>query len=78
MGKITSADVRDKCKKHGTKELVDASKNRLKINLSLKNSTPKSIKYLLNILLKVTNSFCRLDQNLHGIYETINVLNCFN
>ena len=51
----------------------------LKINLSLKNSTPKSIKYfLLNILLKVTNSFCRRDHNLHGIYEAIHALNYFN
>ena len=38
----------------------------LKINLSLKNLTLKSMKYFqLNILLKVTNSFCILDHNLH-------------
>ena len=40
----------------------------LKLNLSLKNSIPKSIKYFLSVLLKVTNNFCILDHNLHGIY----------
>ena len=46
------------------------TQDMLKINLSLKTSSPKSIKYSsINILLKVTNSFCRLDLNLHGIYE---------
>ena len=40
-----------------------------KTDLSLKNSTQK-----LNILLKVTNGFCLLHHNLHGIYETINVI----
>ena len=49
----------------------------LKINLSLKNSTPKYIKYFLIILLKGTNSFGRLDHNLHEIYEAIHVLNYF-
>ena len=42
-----------------------------------KNSTPNSIKYFLTILLKAGNSFCRLDHNLHEIYETIHVLNYF-
>ena len=48
--------------------------NMLKINLSLKNSIPKSIKYFLSVLLKVTNSFCILDHNLHGIYECTKLL----
>ena len=50
------------------------TQDMLKVNFSLKNSTPKSIKFLL----KVTNSFCILDHNIHGIDETIHVLNYFN
>ena len=49
----------------------------LKINLSLKNPTPNSIKYFLTILLEAANSFSRLNHNLHGIYETIHVLHYF-
>ena len=44
----------------------------LKSNLSLKNSTPTSIKYFLTkCFIECSNKFCRLDYNLHGIYETI-------
>ena len=28
--------------------------------------------------MKVTNSFCRLDHKLHGVYENIQALNYFN
>ena len=50
------------------------AQDMLKINLLLKNSAPKSIKYFLSILLKVTNNFCTLDHNLHGVYEFITYL----
>ena len=46
------------------------TQDMLKINLSLKNSNLKSIKYFLTkYFMKV--SFCRLGHNLHGIYEII-------
>ena len=49
------------------------AQDMLKINLLLKNSALKSIKYFLSILLKVTNNFCTLDHNLHGVYQFIHI-----
>ena len=49
------------------------AQDMLKINLLLKNSALKSIKYFLSILLKVTNNFCTLDHNLQGVYQFIHI-----
>ena len=56
--------------------LLELYKRYVQKKFVTKKLNSKKYKILpVNILLKVTNSFCRLDHNLHGIYETIHALN---